>query len=90
MGYLLHRHEYPEPEGNHYPDHRRLSRQDNIQLLQKRSLPTNPYDLVPEKERCGTVDVNSLDIDTSAYPALSDGEGYQSVSRYSHPVVPCP
>ena len=46
--------------------------------------------MVPEKERCGMADVNSLDIETSADRPLSDEEAYQSVSSYSHPVVICP
>lgn len=54
-----------------------------------KAFATNPNDVVPKEEQCGTAGVNSLDIDTSAYRTLSDGKGYQSVSPYSHPGVVC-
>ncbi|KAI4202340.1 MAG: hypothetical protein LQ348_001512 [Seirophora lacunosa] len=50
-----------------------------------KALATSPTDNIPANQRCADPDTNQVDIDVSAYPALTGGQSYQSVSG----IFPC-
>ncbi|KAL8960955.1 MAG: hypothetical protein Q9193_002426, partial [Seirophora villosa] len=43
-----------------------------------KALATTPTDNIPANQRCADPDTNQVDIDVSAYPALTGGQSYQS------------
>ncbi|KAI4133104.1 MAG: hypothetical protein LQ338_000369 [Usnochroma carphineum] len=45
-----------------------------------KALASNPMDDVPANQRCADPNTNQVDIDVSAYPALTDGQSYSAVS----------